>query len=357
MTADLTPANSTNEAGSAPLSVTAVAHGKINLHLGVSDLREDGYHDLHTIFQSVSLEEKVRLELVASGEEETMTVSGHDAHLVPTDRSNLAWRAVEAVQELVREALARKPVESETAGQTGVDSAPEIPRVSIHIDKGVPVAGGMAGGSADAAAALVAAVEFYFERHPDTRHLPTPDANVQHMIACALGADVPFCVLGGTALGVGRGDELVTVMANGPFHWALATDKRGLSTPKVFGQLDTQREQIAAGERPDVRAGDTEPLMHALISGDAEQLAPTLINDLQAPAISLMPSLRETLLAAKEAGALAAIVSGSGPTIAMLCRDAEHAVDVATAVSVAGKASATTTCSSPAGPARLIDNS
>ncbi|WP_459611115.1 4-(cytidine 5'-diphospho)-2-C-methyl-D-erythritol kinase [Corynebacterium urogenitale] len=319
------------------VSVTAVAHGKINLHLGVSDLREDGYHDLHTVFQSVSLKEQVRLVEVASGEEETMTVAGHDAHLVPTDRSNLAWRAVEAVQQLV------------------LDAGAEVAPVSVHIDKGVPVAGGMAGGSADAAAALVAAVEFYFHRHPASNRLPAPSQQQQHAIASGLGADVPFCVLGGTALGVGRGDELASVMAGGQFHWALATDKRGLSTPRVFAQLDKQREQSAQGMRPDVRAGDTAELMRALISGDPEQLAPTLINDLQAPAISLMPSLRATLLAAKKAGALAAIVSGSGPTVAMLCRDAEHAVDVATAVSVEGKASATTTCSSPAGAARLLD--
>lgn len=341
---------STDSSASAPngatsrqsLTVTAVAHGKVNLHLGVSDLREDGYHDLTTVFQSVALQEKVRLAEVASEDEAILTVSGHDAHLVPTDPSNLAARAVEAVRGLVAERL------GEGSGKT-------VPFVAIHIEKGVPVAGGMAGGSADAAAALVAAVEFYFERHPETSYLPTPTAEEQHEIAASLGADVPFCVLGGTALGLGRGDELVTVMANGPFHWALATDKRGLSTPKVFGQLDKQREAAASGERPDVRAGGTEELMHALISGDAEQLAPTLVNDLQAPAISLMPSLRETLLAAKEAGALASIVSGSGPTVAMLCRDAEHAVDVATAVSVAGKASATTTTSSPAGPARIVD--
>ncbi|WP_260620037.1 4-(cytidine 5'-diphospho)-2-C-methyl-D-erythritol kinase [Corynebacterium anserum] len=344
------------------MSVGAVAHGKVNLHLGVSDLRDDGYHDLTTVFQSVALQEKVRLTEVASEEEATVTVTGHDAHLVPTDPSNLAVRAVEAVRSLVKARMKEGSCGDNSPGEIDRSelashkmTEQDVPWVAIHIEKGVPVAGGMAGGSADAAAALVAAVEFYCERHPRTSHVPTPTMEEQYGIAASLGADVPFCVLGGTALGLGRGDELVTVMAHGTFHWALATDKRGLSTPKVFAQLDKQRAAAASGERPDIRAGSTDALMRALVSGDAEQLAPTLVNDLQAPAISLMPTLRETLRAAKEAGALAAIVSGSGPTIAMLCRDADHALDVATAVSVAGKASATITASSPAGPARILE--
>lgn len=345
------------------LAVSAVGHGKINLHLGVSDVRPDGYHELHTVFQSVALQEKVTLFELASEKESTLTVAGHDAHAVPTDHSNLAARAVAEVQALVAEKVGA-----------------HVPHVRIHIDKGVPVAGGMAGGSADAAAALIAAVEFYFRRHPATRHLPEPSTRQLHTIAAGLGADVPFCLLGGTALGTGRGDELVSVMSQGPYHWAIATDKRGLSTPKVFAQLDRQREAAANAaadqrqqaprqqpsqqqptrplqpQRPQPRAGSTDELLRALTTGDPEQLAPLLVNDLQAPAISLMPSLRETLAAAKEAEALAAIVSGSGPTIAMLCRDEEHAVDVATAVSVAGKASATMTTTTPAGAARLVDS-
>ena len=315
------------------VSVSAVAHGKINLHLGVSAAREDGYHDLETIFQSVALEERVDLQEVPQGEQAKVTVSGRDSHLVPTDPSNLAVRAVSAVQQW----YARQTISA-------------VPQVSIHMHKGVPVAGGMAGGSADAAAALVAAIEFYGNQHPETSQLPAPEREEIHRMAAALGADVPFCVLGGTALGTGRGDELVSVMARGHYHWAIATDKRGLSTPKVFAQLDKMRES----GRSLSKAGSPDELIRVLHSGDPEDLAPLLVNDLQAPAISLLPSLRETLAAAQEAEALASIVSGSGPTIAMLCRDAEHAVDVATAVSVAGKASSTMTTSSPAGPARII---
>lgn len=326
--------------------VTAVAHGKINLHLGVGDAREDGYHELTTIFQSVSLAETVTLTAIPGDEQPQLTVSGPDAHLVPTDETNLAWRAVDAIRQLWRQ-------------RSGQSSAPDVDtiRMNIHIDKGVPVAGGMAGGSADAAAALVAAVEFYFRRQPLAR--PTsqpagaPSQDELNDIAATLGADVPFCLLGGTALGTGKGENLVSIMSHGPFHWAIATDKRGLSTPKVFAQLDKQRATAKEGERPDVRAQRPEELMRALLSGDPQQVAPLLVNDLQAPAISLLPSLRETLLAAKEAGAVAAIVSGSGPSIAMLCTDHAHAVDVATAVSVSGKASATIVTSSPARGARL----
>lgn len=327
-------------------SVTATAHGKINLHLGVGDARDDGYHDLTTIFQSVSLTETVTLTPIPAGDTQELTVAGHDAHLVPRDPSNLAWRAVDLVRDLWRQ-------------RAGLADSPDehTVRVNIHIDKGVPVAGGMAGGSADAAAALVAAIEFYFRRQPLAHPTPSiafaPSQEELMELAATLGADVPFCVMGGTALGTGKGEKLVSIMSQGPFHWAIATDKRGLSTPEVFAQLDKQRAAASGGQRPDVRAQEPEAMMRALLTGDPHQLAPLLINDLQAPAISLMPSLRQTLLAAKEAGALAAIVSGSGPSIAMLCADEAAAVDVATGVSVSGKASATILTTSPATGARL----
>lgn len=302
-------------------------------------MRDDGYHQLHTVFQAVALHEEVTLrESTHSGI--PITISGHDAHRVPTDSTNLAVRALRAVHTFL--------------GLDNPRAAAEVPPVEIHLNKGVPVAGGMAGGSADAAAMLLAAVEFYCSRHPATRHLQPPTPQQLIALAAGLGADVPFCLLGGTALGTGRGDELISVVSHGPFHWALATDKRGLSTPAVFRHLDERFAAAAPKPTSHAQAGSSNELLRALALGDPQQLAPLLINDLQASAISLMPSLRETLAAAKEAEALAAIVSGSGPTIAMLCRDAEHALDVATAVSVAGKASATLTTTSPAGPARLV---
>lgn len=298
-----------------PKKVTAQAHGKINLHLAVGDVREDGYHELVTVFQSVNLTEQVTLSEPAS-EQPQLTVSGNDAHLVPTDPSNLAWKAVAALVE--------------ASGTTKL-----FP--DIHIHKGVPVAGGMAGGSADAAAALIAGVEYFDIAVPDIMD-----------IAATLGADVPFCVLGGTAIGTGKGEQLVSVPTRGTYHWAIATDKRGLSTPTVFAKLDEQRNH-----RVMTRAGSPDDLLRALVFGDPARLAPLLANDLQAPAISLLPSLRETLAAAREAGVLAAVVSGSGPTIAMLCESADHALDVATTIAAAGKASATMVTTSPGTGAHL----
>lgn len=339
-------------------SVTASAHGKVNLHLGVGPAREDGYHELDTIFQAVSLKEEVTVALRdAQGAQDahdaeavreaevaqeaadaapcTWSVSGFDSHLVPQDSSNLAWKAVAAIQKLARDA------------HVPWADAP----VHIHIDKGIPVAGGMAGGSADAAAALVAATELYF---PDLRSPRRPDGAQLSGIAADLGADVPFCLLGGTARGTGKGENLMPVIATGTYHWAIATDKRGLSTPEVFRQLDQQRAAASEASPKAARAGSPEGLIAALRTGNPEEVGKLLVNDLQAPAISLLPSLRETLKAAEEAGAIAAIVSGSGPTVAMLCASADDAVEVATAVSVAGKASSTMTTSSPAAAAGVI---
>lgn len=324
-------------------SVTASAHGKVNLHLGVGPAREDGYHELDTIFQAVSLKEEVTVALrEAQGAQDTAdptpctwSVSGFDSHLVPQDPSNLAWKAVAAIQDLARDAH----VAWADAG------------VHIHIDKGIPVAGGMAGGSADAAAALIAATELYF---PDPRSPRRPDSAQLSEIAVDLGADVPFCLLGGTARGTGKGENLMPVITQGTYHWAIATDKRGLSTPQVFKQLDQQRAAAPEASPKGARAGSPEALITALRAGNPVEVGKLLVNDLQAPAISLLPSLRETLKAAEEAGAIAAIVSGSGPTIAMLCASADDAVEVATAVSVAGKASSTMTTSSPAAAAGVI---
>ena len=318
-------------------SITASAHGKVNLHLGVGPAREDGYHELDTIFQAVSLKEEVTVALREDDDpaECTWSVSGFDAHLVPQDSSNLAWKAVAVIQDLARKAhvpWADKPVH-------------------IHIDKGIPVAGGMAGGSADAAAALIAAAELYF---PDPRVPHRPDSAKLAALAADLGADVPFCLLGGTAWGTGKGENLMPVITTGTYHWAIATDKRGLSTPSVFKQLDQQRASAEVNSPRAARAGSPEGLITALRGGDPNEVGKLLVNDLQAPAISLLPSLRETLRAAAEAGAIAAIVSGSGPTVAMLCASADDAVEVATAVSVAGKASSTMTTSSPAAAAGVI---
>ncbi len=346
-------------------SVTATAQGKVNLHLSVGDARDDGYHELVTVFQALDLTETVTLTVadIHEGVPAEMadligsfTVTGRDATKVPTGddlADNLAVRGVLSVLEHYRDNLA------------GVPSA-TFPVLDIVVDKGVPVAGGMAGGSADAAAAMVATREIlHFTGAVDTGfdRAPRPDDDTLAILAAGLGADVPFCLTGGTALGHGRGDVLVPVLTRGTYHWALAMDPRGLSTADVFARLDEQRSAAARGERPDQRAGGPEDAQRAILTGDVDVLAAHLdgavVNDLQAPAISLSPDLRRTLAAGKDAGALACLVSGSGPTVAMLCRDRDHAVDVATALSsegVGGRAVPTTTAASCRHGARIVSH-
>ncbi|MGO1948818.1 MAG: 4-(cytidine 5'-diphospho)-2-C-methyl-D-erythritol kinase [Mycobacteriaceae bacterium] len=366
---------------SAGRAVTATAPGKVNLHLSVSDAggsggRDDGYHDLETVFHALDLIETVTLQVAGSVPPETadaagpsgipdaadlvtgVTVTGRDSGRVPTgDRQtdNLAVRAVLAVMERYRR------------------HAPgsKLPRLAVTIDKGVPVAGGMAGGSADAAATLVAARELLHGRGAAAAGFalaPRPGDGELSAMAADLGADVPFCLEGGTALGRGRGEQLLPVMVRGTYHWALVMDSRGLSTADVFARLDEQRAAAARGERPDVRAGGPEDVQRALLSGDPEVLAVHLgtgggggtgaVNDLQAPAISLSPDLRRTLAAGRDAGALACLVSGSGPTVAMLCRDRGHAVDVATSLAaegVGGRAVSTATAASYPHGAQILE--
>lgn len=347
-------------------TVVATAQGKVNLHLSVGDAREDGYHELETVFQALDLTETVTLTVTGTRAGTpaerpdlldligSFTVSGRDASKVPVGEhrlDNLAVRGVLAVLERYRDNLGASP-------------SAVFPRLDIHVDKGVPVAGGMAGGSADAAAAMVAtcevlhgvgAAESGFDR------APRPDDGELAVLAAGLGADVPFCLIGGTALGHGRGDVLVPVMTRGTYHWALAMDPRGLNTAEVFARLDDQRAAAGRGERPDLRAGGPEGAQRAILAGDvdvlAEHLTSNTVNDLQAPAISLSPDLRRTLAAGLDAGALACLVSGSGPTVAMLCDSSGHAVDVASALSsegVGGRAVPTTTATSSHHGARIV---
>jgi 4-diphosphocytidyl-2-C-methyl-D-erythritol kinase len=296
-------------------SVTVRAPGKINLHLIVGDLRDNGYHDLTTVFHAVSLVDEVT---VRNADVLSLKISGEGADQLPLDERNLAWRAAELMAEHVGRA----------------------PDVSISIDKSIPVAGGMGGGSADAAAVLVALNSLW--------ELAVPRRDL-HTLAAKLGSDVPFALHGGTALGTGRGEELATVLARNTFHWVLAFADGGLSTPKVFGELDRLRE---AGAPP--RLDDPEPVVAALASGDPEQLAPLLGNELQPAALSMKPALRRVLRAGVEAGALAGIVSGSGPTCTFLCRSASSAVDVGTELSGAGVCRTVRVASGPVHGARVV---
>jgi len=245
-------------------------------------------------------------------------VFGEGAAEIPTDERNLAWQAAVLMADHVGRA----------------------PDVEITIDKSIPLAGGMAGGSADAAAVLVAMNELW--------ELGVPRRDL-HAMAAELGSDVPFALHGGTALGTGRGEELTPVLARSTFHWVLAFGAGGLSSGAVYAEIDRLRE---VGSPP--RLTDAEPLLTALSSGDPARLAPLLGNDLQPAALSLEPELRRTLRAGTEAGALAGIVSGSGPTCAFLCSSADAAVAVGSELAGAGVCRTVRVASGPVHGARVV---
>ena len=283
----------------APLAQTfahARAPGKINVFLKVGELMDDGYHDLATAYQAVSLYEEVR---AFPASDFSVSFSGPiDTSSLAVDGSNLAIKAARM--------LARK------AGYRG--------GVRLEIEKHVPIAGGMGGGSADAAASLLACDALW-----------GTDASREDLIAMGarLGADVPFALIGGTAIGTGRGDRLSPALAKGTFHWVLALAEFGMSTPDVYRALDAHRERHAqdifpAQAQPTV---DTE-VLQALRAGDARQLAEALHNDLQAAALHLAPGLGTILELGEQMGALAGIVSGSGPTVAFLAPDADTALEL-----------------------------
>lgn len=283
-----------------PEPVCVRVPAKINLHLHVGAVRPDGYHELVTVFQAVSLYDEVT---ATAARTLTLSVSGADAGSVPADERNLAWRAAVL--------LARR---------AGVD-----PAVHLELRKGIPVAGGMAGGSADAAATLVACDVLWgtgLSRSELTE------------IAVEIGSDVAFALVGGTALGTGRGERLTPVLASGRWHWVLGIADGGLPTPRVYRELDRMRDAGATPEQP--AAADPAGLINALRVHDPDMLGELLVNELQPAAVSLRPELRRALRAGVEAGALGGLVSGSGPTCALLARSEEHAVRLAASLAGAG---------------------
>jgi 4-diphosphocytidyl-2-C-methyl-D-erythritol kinase len=309
-------------------SVTVRVPAKINLQLAVGPLRTDGYHDLVTVFHAVSLSDEVTVALADTGAD-SVAVSGEGSSEVPADDDNLALRAVRALR-----------------AKTGVAG-----NVQVRISKRIPVAAGMAGGSADAAAALVACDELWGTGL---------SAAQLSSVAAQLGSDVPFALLGGTAVGRGRGERLSPLPGGRPpgaaeaprpqYHWVLAYADGYLSTPLVYKTLD----QLRAGQ--DVPAPElSSELMEALRAGDPGRLGPALGNDLQAPALTLFPALRETLATGRALGALGALVSGSGPTCFFLVRDAGHAAGLAAQMSGAGVCRSVTTATGPAAGASVID--
>jgi 4-diphosphocytidyl-2-C-methyl-D-erythritol kinase len=297
------------------VSVTVRVPAKVNLQLGVGPLRDDGFHGLGTIFQAVSLYDEVTVD---EADELGVVVVGEASDDVPVDASNLAARAAVALARY----LDRPPT------------------VHITIHKGIPVAGGMAGGSADAAATLVAC---------DALWAGGLVPGVLHDIAARLGSDVPFCLVGGTALGVGRGEQLTQVLAHGDYHWVFAFADAGLSTPAVYAELDRMRL-----ETPGVEVATPDHLIAALRSGDPHRVGPLLANDLERAALRLRPSLRRTLDAGRDARALGAIVCGSGPTCAFLVEDEAAAVALVAVLSGSGACRSARRAHGPVPGARVV---
>jgi 4-diphosphocytidyl-2-C-methyl-D-erythritol kinase len=374
--------------------VTARVPAKVNLQLSVGPPGADGYHDLVTVFHALALFDEVT---VTSANTDSVVVTGEGARSVPLGPDNLAARAVAALVDAVG---------------PGVRDSPGL---AIEIRKRIPVAAGLAGGSADAAGALVACNELW-------------GTGLSHQelseVAARVGSDVGFALLGGTAVGLGRGDRVTPALAAGTYHWVLAFADGQLSTPAVYAACDRLRAR-AAGPGPAGSAGsagkpasggraapDGKPasggrpapgstadpggraapgvtpasagrpasggkapggkpapggrpgtvgppqldtaLMAALRSGDPAALGPLLSNDLQPAAVSLLPRLRQTLAAGREYGALGGIVSGSGPTCAFLARDGAHARDLAVALAGAGVCRTVASVTGPAPGATVI---
>ena len=286
-----------------PRMVHTRAPGKINVFLKVGSLLEDGYHDVAIAYQAVSLYEDVR---AFDADDFSVTVTGSvDISRVPNDASNIAIRAAQLL-----------------AHRTGYRRG-----VRLEIDKHVPVTGGMGGGSADAAATLLACDALWGTELPREEMLS---------LARELGADVPFAFTGGTAIGTGRGDQLSPALAKGSFQWVLALADFGLSTPEVYSELDRHRDRHAQDIYPAPVAPSVDAdVLQALRAGDPKMLAETLYNDLQAPALHLEPSLADVLELGEENGALAGIVSGSGPTVAFLAADLDSALELQLALAAA----------------------
>jgi 4-diphosphocytidyl-2-C-methyl-D-erythritol kinase len=290
---------------------------KVNLHLNVGPVRGDGFHELVTVYHAISLYDELSAR---RGDRLTLTMEGEGAGELSLEDDNLVLRAARALAQYTqREPLAR-----------------------LHLRKQIPVAAGLAGGSADAAATLVAC---------DALWGTNLGRDELAKVARGLGSDVPFLVLGGTALGTGRGERVSPVLASGhSWHWVVAIAQGGLSTPTVYRELDHLRDYGAAP----APVGPPDRLLAALRQRDPQVLAAALANDLQPAALSLRPELRYTLEAAHDAGALAAIVSGSGPTCVFLAHDSRHAEVLAKMLTDSGTCRAAQPAHGPVAGARVV---
>lgn len=302
-----------------PRSTSAIVPAKVNLALSVGPVRADGFHELATVYQAVSLYDEVEIHRRSAGSGLSLAVSGVDADRVPTDEHNLAWQAAQLVAE----------------------AADVRPDAHIVIRKSIPVAGGMAGGSADAAGVLLAADALWRVGLGRDRMME---------LAAQLGSDVSFALHGGTAVGTGRGEVVTSAMARGSYFWVFALSDKGLATPRVYAECD----RLRLGRRvPEQRV--PEALMEALLVGDPTAVGAALSNDLQPAAVSLRPELDLVLDLGRDGAALGAIISGSGPTVAFLVADEESALDLAVSLSASGFARSVARAHGPVAGARLTE--
>ncbi len=274
------------------MSLTVRAPAKINLHLGVGAPREDGFHPLVTVYQAVGLCDDLTVTPSPGWTLGVTVPEWMDVDAVPVTGDNIVDRAAQL--------LARHHGASQEA--------------AVSIAKSIPVAGGMAGGSADAAAALVALDRLW--------GLGTSDEDLL-AIAAELGSDVPFALVGGTALGTGRGELVESVPDTATWWWVVVPSERGLSTPEVYRRFD----QLAPDAAPE--PAGAEAVLLALSTGDPGVLAAALHNDLEPAALDLRPDLADVLELGERSGALRGLVSGSGPTCLFLAEDADASREVA----------------------------
>lgn len=291
--------------------------GKINLQLSVGPLQRDGYHEVATVFQSVSLFDELTL---SESDGDGIEIAAEGKSAIPLGKENLAYKAAE---------LMRKKFEIATG-------------LLIKIKKEIPIAGGMAGGSANAGATIVG-IDALFSLGLKRDEM--------ERIGSEIGADVPFTISGGTAIGTGRGDQITPVLSRGSYNWVLALSSSGLSTPAVYKECDRLREGLDIS-KPHV----SDSLLHSLSQGDAKALGKSLTNDLQAAACSLKPALRLILDVGLDYGALGGIVSGSGPTVAFLAESEDHALDLVVALTSSGVVGNVIRVSGPVPGARVFSN-
>ena len=298
--------------------MTVRVPAKVNLQLSVGPRESDGFHNLVSVFQAISIFDDVTVTKTKPGDGITIAVTGEHVHGVPEDHTNLAVKAAQLVGSKF---------------DFDVD-------VHIEVKKLIPVAGGMAGGSADAAATLVA-MDALFDLEMSREEL--------HSLGAVLGSDVPFMISGGTAIGQGRGDQLTAALSRGTYHWVLALSTVGLSTPAVYQECDRLRAGL------DIAAPQTsDALMQSLLAADPKAVGQALHNDLQSAACSLRPALTLVLDVGEEYGALGSIVSGSGPTVAFLVADEEQGLDLAVALTSSGVVGSVARAYGPVHGAKVI---